>query len=135
MPPIRQSQRQRARRVQTSATTDLDQPAGPDNAAAETVVAATRLTTAAASVTARRQWEANVERRLDATEPLRRELREMRTLIQSLVPSVVASTSHQGAPPVVSTSRQGAAPPATATVSSGPAPPPVANHGWPVGGR
>ena len=127
MPPIRQSQRQRARRVQTSATTDLDQPAGPDNAAAETVVAATRLTTAAASVTARRQWEANVERRLDATEPLRRELREMRTLIQSLVPSVVASTSHQGAPPVVSTSRQGAAPPATATVSSGPAPPP-----WPT---
>ena len=105
-----------------------DDGPGPGNTAAEPVVAATRLATAAASVTARRQWEANVERRIDATELLRRELREMPTLIQSLVPIVVASTSqgastrHQGAPPVASTSRQGAAPPVTATVSSDLAP-------------
>ena len=36
------------------------------NAAAEPVVATTRLATAATSVTARRRWEADIERRLDA---------------------------------------------------------------------
>ena len=64
--------------------------------------------------------EADVERRLDATELLRRELREMKTVIQSLVSSVSsASTSQQGAQHVASTSRLGAAPPGTSTVSSG----------------
>ena len=140
MPPIRHSQRQRARRAQADA---LDQPPvpGPVNAAAEPVVAATRLATATASVTARRRWEADIERRLDATEHLRREMREMRTLIESLVsqPVVastsqgapVASTSQQGAPPVASSSHQSAAPIASSSVTSGLAPP-MANHGWPA---
>lgn len=57
--------------------------AGPVNAAAEPIDAATRLAAAAASLTARRQWEADIERRLDATEQLRREMREMRALLQS----------------------------------------------------
>ena len=106
---------------------------GPGNAVAEPVVVATRLATAAAPVTARRRREANIERRLDATEQLRGEMREMRTLLESLVPSVAASTSQgastsqQGAPrvssPVASTSRQGVALIAIATVSSGLAPP------------
>ena len=133
MPPIRHSQRQRARRAQAGA---LDQPAvpGPVNAAAEPVVAATRLATATASVTARRRWEADIERRLDATEHLRREMREMRTLIETLVPQpVTASTSHQGAPPVASSSHQSAAQIASSSVTPGlPPPPPMANHGWPA---
>ena len=133
MPPIRHSQRQRARRAQADAS---DQPAepGPVNAAAEPVVAATRLATATASVTARRRWEADIERRLDATEHLRREMREMRTLIETLVPQpVTASTSLQGAPPVASSSHQSAAPIASSSVTPGLAPPPpMANHGWPA---
>ena len=135
MPPVRQSQRQRARRVQAGVKTDLDQPAvpGPGYAAAEPVVAATRFATAAPSVTARRRWEADIDQCLDATEQLRREMREMRTLLESLVPSVAASTSQgvstsqQGAPrvasPVASTSRQRVAPIATANQASGLAPP------------
>ena len=135
MPPIRHSQRQR--RAQADA---LDQPPvpGPVNAAAEPVVAATRLATATASVTARRRWEADIERRLDATEHLRREMREMKTLLQTLVsqPVVastsqgapVASTSQQGAPPVALPSRQSAAPIASSSVTPGLAPPPP----WPT---
>ena len=127
MPPIRHSQRQRAMRAQADAS---DQPAVPCpvNAAAEPVVAATRLATATASVTARRRWEADIERRLDATEHLRREMREMRTLIETLVPQpVTASTSQQGAPPVASSSHQSAAPIASSSVTPGLAPP----HGQP----
>ena len=79
MAAIRQLQHQRARRVQASARMDLAQPAvnGTVTATDEPVATATRLVTAATSVTVRRQWEANIERHLDAAEQLHREMREM----------------------------------------------------------
>ena len=56
----------------------------------------------------RRRREADIERRLDATEHLRREMHEMRTLIETLVPQPGAASTSQGAP-VASTRQSGLA--------------------------
>ena len=100
MPPIRRSQRQRARAAAAlghPAQTDVVTPAAePDP-----------VQPAVRPLTARQRWEADVESRLESTELRQREMREIRTLLQSVLPNVaVASTV-----PVASSSRDDAVPP------------------------
>ena len=122
MPPIRRSKQQMARVAAAQGRplpTDIVTPA----AEPDPVQPAVCLTTAAAPLTTRQRWEADVESRLSSTEMLQREMREIRTLLQSVLPNVaVASTvpvaSSNGAATVASTSRQGEPSAASATVAS-----------------
>ena len=139
LPPIRRSQRQKARAaaalgrpLQTDVVTPAAEP--------DPVQPAVRLSTAAAPLTARQRWEADVESRLESIELLQREMRENRTLLQYVLSNVavastvpvpssirgaaVASTSRRGggasaaSATVASTSRQGAAPSGSAPVAT-----------------
>ena len=122
MPPIRRSQRQRARAAAAQGLpipTDVVTPA----AEPDPVQPAVRLATAAAPLTNRQRWEADVESRLASTEMLQREMREIRTLLQSVLPNVAVASagpvaSSSGASGVASTSRQREPPAASATVAS-----------------
>ena len=138
MPPIIRSQRQRARAATAQGLpipTDVVTPA----AEPDPVQPAVRLATVAAPLTNRQRWEADVASRLASTEMLQREMREIRTLLQSVLPNVavasagpvasssgasaVASTRRQREPQsasatVASTSRQGASPHGSATLHS-----------------
>ena len=84
---------------------------GPPPTEPDPVQPAVRLATAAAHLTDRQRCEADVESRLASTEMPQREMREIRTLLQSVLPNVavasagpVASSSRAAA---VATSRQG----------------------------